>query len=246
MPAVDGLSVFQQGTVDEVASVLLDDVEQAEAELNLRNELEERQINVATHADLKIEVERLEPQGIVLAGCEVHHRIEAGYEIGAEVVVARRGELHVDGYGDVSALEHLRTVGTALLLVIDGMLLPEMDGRRQAQRHVLVQPQVSKHAHRETRAEIVNLGVPLLARLGVDVAVVLHFHVLHVQAKKKAIVESPLVDVRAVLHLALLRRKSQGKDEYDERGKTSQTVSVHHVNNESKGRFIAQIIVFGD
>ena len=244
--SVDGLCVLHQRAVDEVATVLLDDIEQAEAKLQFGDELEERQVDVASHAHLKVEVEGLEPQGIVFAGREVHHRIDAGYEVRAEVVVARGGELQVDGYGDVGALEDLRTVGTAFLLVIDSMLLPEVNRGRKAKGQVIVQPKGSQHADREAGAVVVNLGIPLLARLGVDISVVLQLDVLHVESEQEAIVKLPLVDVRAVLHLALLCRKAQGKDEYDERGKASEIVSAHQNNNENKVRFIARIIVFGD
>ena len=61
MPAVDTLGVFQQGTVYEVASVLLEDVQQTEAELNLWDEFEVWQIDVAAHSYLQIKVERLQP-----------------------------------------------------------------------------------------------------------------------------------------------------------------------------------------
>lgn len=208
MTAIDGLRVFQQSAVDEVAAVLLDDVEQSEAELDFGDELEERQVEVTPEAYFQVEVEGTEPQGFVLAGCEIDHRVDAGNEVGTEVVVAWSCELHINGHGDVGALERLRTVGSAALLVIDGMFLSEVDCRQHTQREMIVQAKVAKHTHRETRAVVVNLGIPLLARLGVDVAVVLQLNVLHVEAKMEAIVETPLVDVGAVLHLGFLCKKA--------------------------------------
>ena len=213
MPAIDGLGVLEQRSVDKVAAVLLYDVQQAKAELEFRDELEVRQVDVAAHADLQVDVERLEAQGIVLACGEVDHRIDAGYEVRAEVVVARCGKLQVDGHGDIGALEDLRAVGSALLLVVDGMLLPEVNGRRQTQGQVFVQPQVADDAHREARAVVVDFGIPLLARLGVDVAVVLQLEVLHVQSQQETVMQPPLVDVRAVLHLTLLCCQAQGEKE---------------------------------
>ena len=60
MSAIDTLGVFQQGTVYEVASVLLNDVQQTEAKLDFRDEFEVWQIDVAAHPDLQIEVEWLQ------------------------------------------------------------------------------------------------------------------------------------------------------------------------------------------
>lgn len=246
MTAVDCLCVFQQSAVDEVASIFINDVKQAKAELKFWYELKERQIDVAPHADLQIEVERLEPQRIMLAGGKVHHRIYAGNEVGTEVIVSRGSKLQVDGHRDISALEDLRAVGSAPLLMIDTMLLPEVDCGREAKRKVFVQAEVAKDTYREARAVAVNLCIPLLASLWVDVAVVLQLHILHVQAKQEAIMKLPLVDIRAVLHLSLLCREAQGKDKYEERDETPQSVSTHHNNNVSTKGFIAQIIVFGD
>ena len=241
---IDIIRVLHQRIVNEVAPVLVDDIQQAKAELYLRDKLEERQVKVAPKADLQIEVERLEPQGIMLADSKVDHGIDAGNEIGAEVVVSRSGKLHVDRHRDVGALEHLRTVRTASLLVIDRVLLPEVDAGQQTQREILVQAKVAKHTNRKPGAVVVNLSIPLLARLGVDEPIVLQLDVLHVKAKKEAIVKLPLVDVRAVLHLRLLRCQAQGKGKDCKRDEISQNVCAHHHNNDCKQRFIAQITLF--
>ena len=148
----------------------------------------------------------------MLSGGEVNHRIDAGNEVGTEIVVARRSELHVNGHRDIGALEDLRAVDTTKLLMIDTMLLPEMNSGRDAQREMIVQAEVTKHANRKARTVVVNLRIPLFARLWVDVAVVLQLYILHVQPQEKAIVESPLVDIRAILHLPLLCRKAQGEE----------------------------------
>ena len=204
MTSVDAIGVFQQSAVDEVAAVTMDDVQQAKAELELGVELEEGQVDVATHADLEIEVEGLQSQDVVLAGGEIDHGIDAADEVRAEVIVARRGKLHVDGHGDESVLEDLGGLVAAHLFVIDAMLLSEVDGGGKAKGEVGVHAEFAEHANREARAEVVYLCIPLLAGLRVDVAVVLQLHVLHVQAQEEAVVEEPLVDVRAVLHLSFL------------------------------------------
>ena len=246
MSAIDSLGVLQQSAVDKVASVFLDDVEQAEAELQLRDKLEVRQVYVAPHADLEIDIERLEAQGIVLAGCEVDHRIDACDDVRAEVIVARRSELQVERHRNVCALEDLCTVCPTLLLVIDGVLLSEMDCWRKAERQVLVDLEGTKHTDRKAWAVVVYLCIPLLARCRVDVAIVLQLDVLHVQAQEEAIMKPPLVDIRAILHLALLCHKAQGEGKDKKGDEAPQNVCAHRINNVTKGRFIAQIIVFGD
>lgn len=133
MAAVDTLGVLHQGTVYEVAAVFLKDIQQTEAELDFGVEFEERQVDVTAHSHFQIEVEGFEPQGIMLAGCEVNHRVETCYKIGSEVVVARCSELHVNRHGNISTLEDLRAVNTSSLLMIDTMLLAEVNGGRDTQ-----------------------------------------------------------------------------------------------------------------
>ena len=86
---------------------------------------------------------------------------------------------------------------------------------------MVVQPELSEHAHREAGAVVVDLSIPLFAGLRVDVSVVLQFDVLHMQAQQEAIVKFPLVDVRAVLHLTLLCCEAKGKEKYQKRGNAS-------------------------
>ena len=111
---------------------------------------------------------------------------------------------------------------------------------------MIVQAKVTKYANREARTVVINLRIPLFASIRVDEAVILQLDVLHVQPQEKAIVEAPLVDIRAILYLSLLCCKTQGEEKHDERDKTPQIVSIHHFNNVSSWGFIAQIIVFGD
>ena len=219
MAAIDAVGMLQQSSIDKVVAVLLDNVHQTETELEFRNKLEEREVEVASHTDFQIKVERFEPQSIVLASREVDHRIDTSNEVGAEIVIAWRSELHVNRHRDIGALEHLRRLLASYLLMIDGMFLSEVDTRRKTQGEVVVQAKVAKHANRKARAEVVNLRIPLLARLRVDVAIVLQLHVLQVHTQEEAIVEASLVDVRAILHPAFLCYGTQGKSEYGEQYK---------------------------
>ena len=59
---------------------------------------------------------------------KVYHRVYARYQIGAEVIVAWRGELQVERNGDVGALDVLCGVAPAVLLVEEDVLLSEVHG----------------------------------------------------------------------------------------------------------------------
>lgn len=241
---MDAVGELQHVGVGQVGTVVLDDIQKTEAELELGHKLEERQIDVATHANLKIEVEGLEQQLLVLACGKVNHGIDTGYDIGTEIVVARSSHLEVDGHGDVGALDDLRGIDTAVLLVEDGMLLTEMNGGRHTQREVVVESPLAEHTYGEAGAVVVDLGVPLLTTGRIDEAIVAQFEVLQVHAKEEAIVKLPLVDVRAVLYLALLGCQAEGKDEDEKGDKAPHNVGAHQFYNVEKGRFIAQITNF--
>lgn len=216
MATIDTLGVLEQSAVYKVTTIFLDDIHQAKAELNLRDELEKGQIDVAPHSNFQIKVKRFEPQSIMFAGSEVNHRVDTSDEIGTEVVVAWCCELQVNRHGDISALEDLCTVYTTKLLVIDGMLLTKVDGGRNTQREVIVQAKVTKYAHRKAWAVVVNLRIPLFSCLRVYVAVILQLDVLHMKTKEEAIMKAPLVDIWAVLYLTLLCSKAQDEDKHGE------------------------------
>ena len=108
------------------------------------------------------------------------------------------------------------------------------------------QPQLAQHAYREAWVIVVHVAVPLLARLRVDVSVVTQLQILHVEPEEEPIVQSPLIQIGAVLHLALLCHKAQGEGKDKKGDEAPQNVCAHRINNVTKGRFIAQIIVFGD
>ena len=97
MTAVDALGKLMQGGVYQVRAVLLYNVQQSEAELQLRVQLEERQIDITTHSHLEVNVKGFHPERAVLARRQVDGRIQAGYQVRPEIIVARRGKLHIQG-----------------------------------------------------------------------------------------------------------------------------------------------------
>ena len=211
MGSVDTAGMFQQSAIDEVAAVAMDDIKQAETELELRDKFEEGKVDVATHTDFKIKVERLKSQGIVLAGSKIDHRIDATNEVRAEVVVARRCKLNVKGRRDVCVLEYLSCLISTQLLMIHSMLLSEVDCRREPQREIVVHTQFAEHTDSEAGTVVVNLCIPLLTRLRVNVAIVLQLHILEVHAEQETVMEATLVNIRTVLHLAFLCKRRMKK-----------------------------------
>lgn len=188
MGTIDTASVLEQSTVDKVATILVNDIQEAKTELELRDELKVRQIDVTAHTYLQVNVERLKAQRIMLACSKIHRRADTSNEIGTEVIVARCGKLQVNRERDIGTLEHLRAVGTTPLLMIDSMLLSEMYSRRKAQGKMIVQAEITKHTYREPRAVVIYLGIPLFARLRVNVAIVLQLEILQMKAKEETIV----------------------------------------------------------
>ena len=61
-----------------------------------------------------------------------------------------------------------------------------------------------EYAQKSTQALLVGLSQPLVARIGIDVAVVVELEALVVGAYEEAVVEAALVDEGLVLDLALL------------------------------------------
>ena len=202
--AVEAFGELQQRGIDEVVALVDEDVAQAEAEAELRDELEVGEIDVAACRHLDIAVEDFCAQGHVLAGGEVEGGSYADREIGAEIVVARRGNLQGDGYGKVSGLEVLGGVASAELFVEDDVLLSEVDGGLQTQAKGLVEPQLSEDAYDKSWLVVVDIGVPLFARDGIDVTVIGQFQVHHIHSHEEAIVQKAVIQIRAVLDTGLL------------------------------------------
>lgn len=202
--AVEALGELQQRGVDEVIALMDEDVAQSEAEAELWDELEVREVDVAPRRHLDIAVEDFCAQRHVFAGGEVEGGSHADGEIGAEIVVARRGNLQGYGNREVGGLEVLGGVASAELLVEDDVLLSEVDGGLQAQTKSLVEAQLSKNAHDKSWLVVVDIDVPLFAGCGVHVAVIRQFQVHHIHSHEEAVVQKAVIQIRAVLDTRLL------------------------------------------
>ena len=131
------------------------------------------------------------------------------------------------------------------------MLLPEMHRGAQAERKMVGEPHLAQHAHAESRIIVVNIGIPLFARLGIDITIVPEFHILNVQPEQKAVMETPLVDIRPVLQFPGLGHSQTATEEHQhEAGKQSvlcvHTGHFHTLYNVFWCAFIAQIPIFDD
>lgn len=213
---VQGVGVLYQGGIDEVATILLEEVGKSEAELDLGDELEVAQIHVAAHTYLQTAVHGIHAKGMVLACGKVDAWGYAGHEIGTEIVVARRCKLQVEGKGYLCALDDCSGVATAYLLMKPSTLLAKVKGGGETQGEVLVETQFGQHTYVEARAIVVDVAVPLLAGLGIDMAVVGELEVLHMEAQEKTIVKVTHVEVGAVHHTTLLRHTRECGEQHDE------------------------------
>lgn len=202
--AVETVGELHQRGIDEVVALVNKDVAQTEAEAQLWDKLEIREIDVAARCHLDIAVKDFCAQSHVFAGGEVEGGSYADREIRAEIVVARCRNLQRNGNREVGGLEVLGGVASAELFVEDNMLLSEVDGGLQAQTKSLVEPQFSKHANDKSWLVVVDIGVPLFAGYGIYVAVILQFQVHHIHSHEEAIVQEAVIQIRAVLDTWLL------------------------------------------
>lgn len=213
---VQGVGVLYQRSINEVATILLEEVGESEAELDLGDEFEVAQIHVAAHTYFQTAVHGIHAKGMVLACGEVDAWGYAGHEIGTEIVVARRSKLQVEGKGYLCALDDRCGVATAYLLMKPSTLLAKVKGGGETQGEVLVETQFGQHAYVEARAIVVDVAVPLLAGLGIDMAIVGELNILHMEAQEKTIVKVTHVEVGAVHHTTLLRHTRECGEQHDE------------------------------
>ena len=212
MSAVEALGKLQQGGVGEVIAIMNENIAQAETEAQLRDELEVRKVEVAAGGHLEIAVQRLRAQCHVLAGREVDGGCYADGEVGAEVVVARCGDFQRNGYGEVGRFEVLGRVAAAELFVEDDVLLPEVNGRLQAQTKVFRQTNLAEHADDEARLVVIDVRVPLFIGSRVYVAIVLQFQVHHIHADEETVVQETVVQIGTVLDAWFLGGDGRGRD----------------------------------
>ena len=127
MTTINALGELVESGVDKVGAVLLDNVQKAETEFKLGIQLEVRQINVATHADLYVTIKRFHPQRTMLTSRKVDSGVKTCYQIRTEIVVTRSSKLYIEGKGKITALDVLGSIATTYLLVKHYVFLAEMD-----------------------------------------------------------------------------------------------------------------------
>jgi hypothetical protein len=89
---------------------------------------------------------------------------------------------------------------------------------------VLCKIQFGKHSDFESRIVFGNLGIPTFAVFGYA-GIVCKFEVLLLYSYQKSVVQSPLVDVRSVLHTPLLC--VQGRAEAENQQKIYKNQTCH-------------------
>lgn len=213
--AVDALRENKLRGVGEVGSVLVEHIAQAEAEFQFGDKFEERHVEVAAQTCFEHEIKGFRTQFRLLVAHEVVHRLHAGDDIGAEVIEALPAELKVHRYADVARLHVLRLLLAVAQVSERDVLAAEVQRRNDAQPHVVAHFPFPQHTHAEAEALAVGRRHPLVARLRVDISVVVEPQPLVVQAYKETVVEAPLINERFVLHAPTLRLHRADRTEQD-------------------------------
>jgi len=212
---VDGVCEDELIGVGEVVSLLVDDVGEPIGELDFRDELEERPVEITAESRFQIAVEAVEQQVFLFFHGQVVHRIHTHHGIRTVVVEPLAGDFQVDRQGDIGGLHVLDF--RSVVEVVDELhvLRPEMHGRNDAQREVVVQAVFRQHAHAESRLVVGCVGIPVVAVL-IHESVVHELDVLEMDTGEESVVELPLVNIRTVHHLTLLgvgRRQHHNESE---------------------------------
>ena len=200
------------------------DIGETVAELQFGHELEERQVEIATQSDLEHQVVALQLDVVLVFAREVDHRTETGNDVGTVVIEPLGRELQVYGHREIGVLHVLRGLyGTARLggleqVAEDEVLAAEMHRGRHTKGEVLMETQVGQHTNTET-------GVPhiLIAEHIALFAVAVGHHdglrphvvelgVLHVQTYRHAKMQRAEVNIRLVLHFALLAHHRDARE----------------------------------
>ena len=92
-------------------------VAQTITELQLRNQFEERKIEVTTDTYFHHRAEAFQTNIVVTCTGQVDHAVDACHHIGAVVVPSWSGKLDVDRKGDIGVLHVLRGLGMASFLI---------------------------------------------------------------------------------------------------------------------------------
>lgn len=191
---------------------LVEAVVKAVAELYFGYEFEERQIEVAAHAEFYHSVKALELyEGLILTS-KIDHGRDAADEVGTVVVEAQGGELDIDRHGQVSVF-HILSGFTGIATVVQvvqiakyKMLGAEVHLRSEAKREMLAETPICQYAYAESRVP----GV-VITENGARGAIIYQLWayvaeggILQIETDTDAEVQWAQVNVGLVLHFARL------------------------------------------
>lgn len=191
-------------------------VGQAEHELQLGAELEKRQIEVAPHTCLKIDIIALELQDVIVSPAEVDDGAQSCHEVRPVVSRTLRRIDNVCRTGDIDTLQVLRAAAKAvgrLRIIVSESDMPaaKIECRGKTEREIIVQARLTEHTYVEAivplvlvRRDGVRLHGAIIKRNGLR-SDIEQFHILHVRPHEDAEVERPQISIRPVLHRAVLR-----------------------------------------
>ena len=225
--AGDGIGVLAQvGVLQFAGMVLVEGIAKTVAELQLGDELEEGQIEIAAQSDFKEKVGALQLDILLILAREVDHRVDACHHVRTVVVPSLGTELDVEGKRDVGVLHVLRhlgglAVGRQVGEVAEGeMLGAKMHGRREAHVQMVAQAQVGQHAYGETGIPTVGIAEDGLLLGGAVVegdglgTYITELDVLHVHAHQDTEVHGAQVDIGLMLDGTRLSLTREGQEQH--------------------------------
>lgn len=182
---------------------MVDHVYETQVEAQLRCQLEKRQIQVTSYADVNPEIEALQCERRLFFVHQVEGSLHAGYQIGSVVVDAARADLQADRHLDVVALQLLvqRLLPSVHLAAEADLTLLEVDAWRDSQVQMLRDGHVAHQSHHERRIDIRTGGPPAFAS---RIARVSDDHIRQVRTQAESPVQQALVVVGQVPDLLLL------------------------------------------
>jgi len=147
------------GVINQVWTILVKHILQAKTELYFWTQLEERHIEITSHAHSEHHIAILEPQLFTVILGKVLDIHGSSSEIGTHVVVTLSTHLQVDGHNDVGGLDILALLVVILFLPfrvapmvqVAHHLVAEVQSRRNPQVEMLRDAVIGQHIHTEAR-----------------------------------------------------------------------------------------------
>ena len=205
----DCFGIGHQGQVFQVFALVVDHVEQSEIEAQLGSELEEGQVEVASHTHVDAEVETLEDDGRLLLFSDVKIEMSACHHVGTVVVDASCADFECCWDFDIRGFELL----VGLFSTLQGFSfephrpLLKIEEGRDAEVQMLGDGKVSHQSNLKRRIDLGACGPPALCSF---IARVVDGDSRHAEPETEPPVKQSLVVIGQVLDFLLLCHNRHG------------------------------------